>query len=155
MSNFEVIDRRKEKQESPTTEVIAVPESQPAADTSSWKNVGYMIVLVPSNAGPIVTGRAVGLRSDGLCFCADYFLPQIYPEHFDWTAKARERLDTWLGCECARGTRCTTHKMYMPQWLRADTDRLELIGNSAIPEAIEIMFKAERARAAGSIVVPR
>jgi hypothetical protein len=43
----------------------------------------------------------------------------------------------------------------MPQWLRADTDRLELIGNSAIPEAIEIMFKAERSRAAGSIVVPR
>ena len=155
MSIFEIKDRRGEKKESPAPVVVAAPEDQPAADTSSWKSVGYMIALVQSNAGPIVTGRAVGLRSDGLCFVADYFLPQIYPEHFDWTVKVRERLDTWLGCECVRGKPCATHKMYMPQWLKADTDRLELIGSSPVPEAIEIMFKAERSRAAASIVVPR
>ncbi len=114
-----------------------------------------MIVLVPSNAGPLVTGRAVGLRSDELCFCADYFLPQIYPEHFDWTVKARERLDTWLGCDCSRSGPCATHKMLMPQWIKADSQRLELIGTSAVPEAIEVMVKAERSRQAAGIVVPR
>ena len=114
-----------------------------------------MIVLVPSNAGPIVTGRAVGLRSDGLCFLADYFLSPIYPEHFDWTEEARKRLDTFLGCDCMRGGACSVHKLYVPQWIKADTQRLELIGSQQVPEAIEVMVKAERSRAASNILVPR
>ena len=155
MSNIEVIDRRgKNKEERVKVPVIeAVPE--PVGDKSSWKNVGYMIVLIPSNAGPIVTGRAVGLRSDEKCFIADYFLPQIYPEHFDWTAKAKERLDTFLECDCVGGSPCAVHKMYQPQWIKADTQRLEMIGSSPVPEAIEVMVKAERERAASRIHVPR
>ena len=152
---FEIKDRRGENKQTPAPVAVEVPSNEPKADTSFWKNVGYMIVLVPSNAGPIVTGRAVGLRSDGLCFIADYFLPQIYPEHFDWTVKARERLDTWLGCDCVRGNTCGTHKMYMPQWMKADSQRLELIGSSPVPEAIEIMFKADQARKSAGIAVPR
>ncbi len=157
MSNFEIVDRRKEKKES--SPLILIPKTeeseQPEGDKSTWKNVGYMIIFIPSNAGPIVAGRAVGLRSDEKCFVADYFLPQIYPEHFDWTAKARERLDTFLECECSSGSPCSVHKLYQPQWIKADTQRLELIGSSPIPEAIEVMFKAERARAASNIVIPR
>ena len=155
MSNIEFVDHRgKNKQERVEVPVVeTVPE--PTGDKSSWKNVGYMIVLIPSNAGPIVTGRAVGLRLDEKCFIADYFLPQIYPEHFDWTAKARERLDTFLDCECAGGTPCAVHKMSQTQWIKADTQRLELIGSSLVPEAIEVMVKAERTRAASRIHVPR
>jgi hypothetical protein len=156
LSNFEIHDRRggnKTEEPKPAQVISIAPE--PEADRSSWKNVGYMIVLIPSNAGPLVAGRAVGLRSDEKCFIADFFLPQIYPEHFDWTEKARERLDTFLGCECTQGGQCATHKMYQPQWIKADTQRLELIGSSPVPEAIEIMVKAERARAASSILVPR
>jgi hypothetical protein len=155
LSNFEIKDRRGEKKETAAPIILETPDPQPTGDRSKWKNIGYMIVLVPSNAGPLVTGRAVGLRSDEKCFIADYFLPQIYPEHFDWTPKARERLETFLGCECSSGTPCATHKMLVPQWIKADTQRLELIGNSAVPEAIEIMVKADRARKAGGIVVPR
>jgi hypothetical protein len=153
LSNFEVIDRRKDKKETPV--LIEAPTPKPETNKSTWKNVGYMIVLVPSNAGPLVAGRAVGLRCDEKCFLADYFLPQIYPEHLDWTIEARKRLDTFLGCDCTGGTPCSIHKMYVPQWIKADTQRLELIGNSPVPEAIEVMVKAERARAASSIVVPR
>ena len=155
LSNFEVKDRRGDKKETPAPVVVADPEPKPAADKSRWKNVGYMIILIPSNAGPIVTGRAVGLRSDEKCFIGDWFLPQIYPEHLDWTTEARKRLDTFLGCECQSLVPCAVHKMYVPQWIKADTQRLELIGSSPVPEAIEVMVKAERARQAAGIVVPR
>lgn len=157
LSNFEIKDRRGSNKEDPSLTVASVPDAthEVAADKSSWKNVGYMICLIPSNAGTIVAGRAVGLRSDEKCFIADYFLPQIYPEHFDWTAEARKRLDTFLGCDCTGGGPCATHKLYQPQWIKNDTQRLELIGSSPIPEAIEVMVKAERARAASSILVPR
>ena len=103
MSNFEIIDRRGEKKETPAPALVIEANAEPEGDRSSWKNVGYMIVLVPSNAGPLVVGRAVGLRSDEKFFIADWFLPQIYPEHLDWTVEARKRLDTFLGCECSSG----------------------------------------------------
>lgn len=160
-SKIEVIDRRGSRKEEPAAAMVveASPEPRAAGDRSSWKNIpknpGYMIALIPSNAGPIVVGRAVGLRSDEKCFIADFFLPQIYPEHFDWTAEARKRLDTFLGCECASGVQCAVHKIKQPEWIKNDTQRLELIGSSPVPEAIEVMVKAERARAASSILVPR
>jgi hypothetical protein len=154
LSNFEVISKRGgNKEEAPV--VLAAPALEPIADKSTWKDVGYMIVLVPSNAGPIVAGRAVGLRSDEKCFIADFFLPPIYPEHFDWTTEARKRLDTFISCDCAGRSPCSIHKLYVPQWIKADTQRLELIGSSPVPAAIEVMVRAERARAASSIVVPR
>ena len=160
-SKIEVIDRRGSKKEEPAAVVVPAVEAVPgvAADKSSWKkiprNPAFMIVFIPSNAGPLVAGRAVGLRSDEKFFIADYFLPQIYPENFDWTAEARKRLDTFLGCDCASGAPCAVHKIQQPQWIKNDTQRLELIGRSPVPEAIEVMVKAERARAASSILIPR
>ena len=151
MSNFEVKDRRGSNKEEPAEEPVIAAVPEPAADKSSWKNVGYMICLIPSNAGPIVAVRAGGLRSDEKCFIGDYFLPQIYPEHFDWTIKARKRLDTYLGCDCGIGVQCAVHKVYLPQWIKADTQRLELIGSSPVPAAVEAMVKAQR----NSILVPR
>jgi hypothetical protein len=153
VSNFEFIDRRKDKKESPAPVVVASPE--PTGDRSTWKNIGYMIVLIGSPNGPLVSGRAVGLRSDDKFFIADWFLPPIYPEHFDWTVESKKRLDTFLGCDCTNVAPCAVHKMYLPQWIKADTQRLELIGSSPVPEAVEVMIKAERARAASSVVVPR
>ena len=161
MSNFEIKDRRGSNKEEPLAVVAPVTEavSETSVDRKSWKNIphnpAYMIVMIPSNAGPLVAGRAVGIRSDEKCFIADYFLPQIYPANFDWTAEARKRLDTFLGCECSSASPCAVHKMQQPQWIKNDTQRLELIGSSPVPEAIEIMVKAERARAASGILVPR
>jgi hypothetical protein len=154
-SEFEYVDRRKEKKESPTPVAVEVPEPKPTANKSSWKNVGYMIVLIGSQNGPLVSGRAVGLRSDEKFFIADWFLPPIYPEHLDWTVEARKRLETFLGCDCTNIAPCAVHKLYFPQWIKADTQRLELIGNSPVPEAVEVMIKAERSRAASKIAVPR
>lgn len=158
MSNnkFEVVSRRGGNKEG----VIAAPilETAPeksAGDKSTWKNVAYMIVLIGSQGGPLVSGRAIGLRADEKFFIADYFLPPIYPEHFDWTVEARKRLDTFIGCDCTSAGPCGVHKMYLPQWLQADTQRLELIGSRPVPEAVEVMIKADQARKASQIAIPR
>jgi hypothetical protein len=150
-SKIEVIDRRGGRKEEPSAAPVVIEAPEPVGDRSSWKSVAYMICLVPSNAGPLVAGRAVGLRSDQKCFLADYFLSQIYPENFDWTVEARKRLETFIGCECTGGVPCAIHREYVPQWIKADTQRLELIGSSPVPEAIEVMIKAQRQ----SILIPR
>lgn len=150
MSNFEIVDRRRNKEERKPEPVQEVPQN-----AGEWEDVGYLIVFIPSNGGPIVAGRAAGLRGDGKTFVADYFLPQIYPEHFDWTVEARKRLDTFLGCECSSSGPCAVHKLYLDQWLQADIQRIQLIGNSPVPKAIEMFMKAEQAKRASSIAIPR
>lgn len=158
MSNkFEVVSRRGADKQEPVAapEIIPAPEPETAGDKSTWKNVAYMIVLIGSQGGPLVSGRAIGLRADEKFFIADYFLPPIYPEHFDWTVESRKRLDTFLGCDCTSAGPCGVHKMYLPQWLEADGQRLALIGSSKVPEAVEVMMKADQARKASQIAIPR
>ena len=158
MSNnkFEIVDRRRQnKEETAAPEIISAPAAENAGDKSTWKNVAYMIVLIGSQGGPLVSGRAIGLRADEKFFIADYFLPPIYPEHFDWTVESRKRLDTFLGCDCTSAGPCGVHKMYLPQWLEADSQRLALIGSSKVPEAVEVMMKADQARKASQIAIPR
>ena len=163
MSNFEIVSRRGgNKQE--TTPAMKLEDhieekSVSSADKSSWKNVPrnpcYMIVLVGSPNGPLVSGRAIGVRSDEKFFIADWLLPPIYEEHFDWTVESRKRLDTFIGCGCTSAGPCGVHKMYIPQWQQADMQRLNLIGNAPVPEAVEIMMKADKARQASQIAIPR
>lgn len=150
MSSFELIDRRRNKEERNPEPVQEVPQN-----ADEWEDVGYLIVLIPSNWGPIVAGRAAGLRSDSKTFVADYFLPQIYPEHLDWTVEARKRLDTFIGCECSSSAPCAVHRMYLEQWLQADIQRIELIGNSPVPKAIEMFMKAEQVKRSSNIAIPR
>ena len=162
MSNkFEVIDRRRQnKEETAAPENISVPATENTGDKSTWKDIpknpAYMVVLAGSPSGqPIVSGRAVGVRADEKFFIADWIFPPIYPEHFDWTVEVRKRLDTFLGCDCTSAGPCGVHKMYLPQWLEADSQRLALIGSSKVPEAVEVMMKADQARKASQIAIPR
>lgn len=163
MSNkFEVIDRRGgNKQEAEASpEIIPAAATESTGDKSTWKNIpknpAYMVVLAGSPSGqPIVSGRAVGLRADEKFFIADWIFPPIYPEHFDWTIEARKRLDTFLGCDCTSQAPCGVHKIYLQQWMQADQQRLALIGTTPVPEAVEVMAKAEQARRASKIAVPR
>lgn len=156
MSNnkFEVIDRRRDKKQD-AAPLVLVESPEPTGDKTTWKNVAYMIVLFGSQGGPLVCGRAVGLRSDGKFFVADWIFPPIYPEHFDWTVESRKRLDTFLGCDCMSTAPCGVHKMYIPQWQEADGQRIALIGSAPVPEAVEVMMKAEQARKSSQIAIPR
>jgi hypothetical protein len=163
-SKFEVVDRRGGKK----AEAVAVEEIVPAtpettADKSSWEEIKYAIAWrpIPQNQpGPlqiIIIGRALGLRSDGLPFIADYWFSADYEDNRDWEAQAKKRLDTFLGCECNDYGPCGVHKMYFNQWVEADTQRLTLAGNKPVPRVLEILHKVERARMerARNIAVPR
>jgi hypothetical protein len=159
-NRFEIIDRRRQnKGETAAPEIISAAATETTGNKSTWKDVpnnpAYMVVLVGSNAGPLVSGRAIGLRADEKFFIADYFLPPIYPEHFDWTVESRKRLDTFLDCDCTSAGPCGVHEMYLPQWLEQDKQRLEMIGSRPVPEPVEVMMKADQARRASQIAIPR
>ena len=161
MSSFEIKNRRGGNKEAPAPAIIPAVASEPTGDNLSWEDVKYAIAWRPipqRQPGPlqiILMGRAIGLRSDGLPFVADYwFEPEYDP---DWQVKVKKRLDTFLGCGCNDFSPCAVHKMYFGKWAEADTQRLTMAGERPVPTVLEILHKAEMARQqrAQSIVVPR
>lgn len=162
-SKFEVIDRRGGRKPDPApAEVIeAAPES--TGDKSGWEEVKYAIAWRPvpqQQPGPlsiILLGRALGLRSDGLPFIADYWFSADYEDNRDWEVQAKNRLDTFLNCDCNDYSPCVVHQMYFKQWVQVDSQRLELAGSKPVPKVLEILHKAEMARQerARTIAVPR
>ena len=102
--------------------------------------------------------RAAGLRTDEILFTADYALPPVWEDGTDFTAEARKRLDTFKGCCCDGKSRCKFHGEAMPgplgpgKWLEKDIERLQKIQNTPLPEAVEVLMKAEANRS--RIVVP-
>jgi len=162
---FTIVDKRGQSRSEDTGIQIAVapplmPQELPAAgaDMATWKGVGYMLAATPMGPNQLlVLGRAVGLRSDDKTFVGDYALMPIWPENLDdWRPKARERLDTFLHCDCsvASGT-CALHRLYVAQWRTADQQRFEFMASQPMPEALEMYHRAEAMRAQSKIVVPR
>ena len=131
----------------------------------SWKSVGYVMVIMP--IGPPGPGqqqlfmvRAVGLRTDGMIFTADFALPPIWEEGSDYAADAKYRLDTFKSCACDTRGRCKFHGEVCPgpagpgRWLEEDIKRIQKIQTAPVPEAVEVLMKAEAERAQRRIVVP-
>jgi hypothetical protein len=107
----------------------------------SWTSVGYTIGfhIDPRTQPPTirVSGKACGIRNDGMKFWAAYDLPIIYPAAFDWTQKAKERLDTFLDCTCStRIGSCAYHQMLSDEWMKEDELR-----NSIMPVEIPDALK--------------
>jgi hypothetical protein len=167
---FEIVDKRRQKKDAElnsehASENLETEVSSKDVETGSkdsWKSVSYCLQVSPlftkngQSGGALILGTAVGLRGDGKPFVANYALPQpTWPEGFNWEKKAKERLDTFLGCECDYGIPCAVHKMYLPQWQQADDQRLRLESTKPVPEAIEAMFKAESALRKSPIKIPR
>jgi hypothetical protein len=155
-NGFEVIDRRGQKKDPPApTPVIEIDKPEPRTG-DSWKDVAFLLIpiqMVPF--GPLVLGKAVGLRQDELEFIADYVLnPFCTEDSEDWRVTAKKRLDTFLNCNCKRGHTCGTHHHYFEQWQKGDIQRLELMGQAKMPECLEVFFKAAQARANSKIVRP-
>jgi hypothetical protein len=126
-----------------------------------WKSVGYVVAMLPMGQATIMMMRAVGLRESGLLFTADYAIPgMVKDETENFVAAARYRLDTFQVCACDRSGRCKFHGEVLPgpggpgRWLEEDIKRLQDMQKQPMPEAVEILMKAEAARANQRIVVP-
>ena len=162
-NNFEFKDRRGEKKEVPAPVIIEDAEDQPKGDRSSWLEIKAAIapqqIQQPHPQPPalILLGRVLGLRSDENPFIADYWLTPDYDDCRDWEEQARKRLDTFLGCDCSSHAPCSVHRMLIPQWQKADMQRLTLAGTKPVPRVLEILHRAEMARVKRSqaISIPR
>ena len=129
-------------------------------EVQSWKSVGYLLAFIPmGQAQPLLVLRAVGLRSDELMYIADYALPPIWEAGEDFATEALKRLNTFM-CSCDRNGRCKFHGEALPsqrgpgKWMEEDSKRLAKVQSQVLPEAIELLMKAEAARAQNRIVVP-
>lgn len=151
---FTVIDRRgQNRDEEPV--VPASPEE--GVQPGKWTEVCFHLEPAQVGNSIVLLGRATGLRGDGRVYVADYLVtPIITDENIDWRKKAQERLDTFLACDCqfARGT-CALHKLYLPQWQKADMQRMTLFGQRALPLPLERLQEAATRQAKTNLVIPQ
>jgi hypothetical protein len=155
---FTVIDRRGQERVETEAPIIVEPEKPktPVGSKRIWKSTAFLVVLNQApGEGFVISGRAVGLREDGVLALADYAFAPIWKEGSDWTKEAQRRLNTWLGCDCKPMVMCETHKAIIPNWIREDNDRLSNVGRQPVPECVEVMAKAEHARKNAGIIIPR
>lgn len=155
--SFTVVDKRGQNH-SPDV-LIETPKPQESEEVSkgkrTWKSQGFLIVMAQGPQGVIISGRAVGLRGDGQLCVADYMFAPVWPEHLEWVKEARRRLNTFLGCDCKSNFLCHVHQITIPNWQKEDVERVSRSTQKNLPEAIEVLMKAEQARQNTKIVVPR
>lgn len=153
---FTVVDKRGQNQGTVLIEAPKPPESEEVKKGKrTWKSQGFMHVLSATPIGTVPAGRIAGLRGDGPLFVADFLFAPVTTEHEDWRKEARRRLNTFLGCECKTGHRCNVHQVACENWIKEDIDRIMKSTQKDLPEAIEVLMKAEQARQKTSLVVPR
>lgn len=181
MFNGEVIDRRKEKL---AAEAVPSGPATPAAveipdailgvaggqvvefkktvrgEVQTFRSVGYTLVQLNINGTGMFAGRAVGLRTDDALFTADWMLPPVWEEGLSWQAEALKRLNTFRGCSCGPTGRCKFHgetcagNLGPGKWIEEDMQRLRKVSTTPLCEALEVLMKAEAARANSRIVTP-
>lgn len=153
---FTIVDKRGQNH-NPEPEKVTPIEIVGKGKKETWKEIAYMMVIAQGSPGMLLMlGRAVGVRSDGKPFTADWLLfPLITDGTLDWRPHAKKRLDTFLNCECsiAHGT-CSVHKLYLPQWMQQDQERYAQMGAKQVPLPLEILQKTEMAKRQTNIVVP-
>lgn len=129
-------------------------------EVQSWKSVGYVLATQTIGNQQILILQAVGLRTDEKLFTVNYALPPIWEEGADYTAAAKDRLDSFKACACDDRGRCKFHGEAMPgpsspgKWLEADMKRLGKIQSAPLPEAVEILMRAVAEAANRRIVTP-
>ena len=129
-------------------------------EVQHFKSIGYTLVYIQANPQPLLSGRAVGLRTDDKVFTADWMLPPVWEEGTSWQAEAKKRLMTFKSCSCDRGGVCAFHTEVCPgrmspgKWMEEDMRRLKKVSETPLCEALEILMKAEMARQNTRIVAP-
>lgn len=156
---LEIRDRRgANKVDETPAAVEEVREPAAFGDKLEWKSKGFTLVYLPMNGQTLLSGRAVGLRTDERLFTVDWLLPPVWDEKLRWQEKALERLETFKCCSCRGGAQCRFHvehcggKVGPGKWLLEDLKRLEKVQNTVLPECLEILMKAERSRSQARVV---
>lgn len=122
--------------------------------------IGYTVVQINVNGSGMFAGRAAGLRTDDCVFTADYLFAPVWEEEESWQVEARKRLMTFKACSCRRGNVCGFHgeacpgKLGAGKWMEEDIKRLNKVMNTPLCEALEVLMRAEKARAEARIVAP-
>ena len=179
---FEVVDRRySAKQEEVETALEELPVETPikpseekpvpirvvprkpidaaklvgSPEVKFWSSYAFTVIMIPlGQQGQVVTaGRCVGVRSDGAMATGDVIFPPIWKEGFDWTRLAKQRLDSYLLCQCSPGGYCGLHRGDNP-WFEEDMGKIQQQMMGPLPEALALLQKAEQARQS-RIVIPR
>ncbi len=156
---MEIVDRRKINQVVPEGEehrpavaVLEKPKAEEFIGKREWTDVAFMIAFLNINGNQTISGRAVGLRSDGRAFVADYLFSPVWERGFDWTAVSEERLNTFLDCGCKDGTACEMHEVTVKAWYEEGLRRIQAIGSQGVPPAVEAFMRAQQQKP--NIVVP-
>ena len=129
-------------------------------EVQTFRSVGYTLVQLNINGTGMFAGRAVGLRTDDHLFTADWMLPPVWEEGTSWQAEALKRLNTFRGCSCGPTGRCKFHgetcagNLGPGKWIEEDMQRLRKVSTTPLCEALEVLMKAEAARANSRIVTP-
>ena len=119
-----------------------------------WSSYAFTVIMIPLAQKQILTaGRCVGVRSDGPMATADVLFTPIWEEGFDWTRLAKQRLDSYLLCQCSPGGYCGLHRGENP-WFEEDMLKIQQQSMGELPEALALLQKAEHARQS-RIVIPR
>lgn len=149
-AGFTIVDKRGQnnpvKEREKTVEQV---EADLPVQKREWKSVGYRILLRQGDQGePIIVGLCAGIDKDNNVFTAEWMFTESWEKGFDWTIDATRRLDTFLQCPCSPKTgACPWHKRMAPKgWVREDMERIREEGSRPVPEAVEVLFKAEQAR---------
>lgn len=156
-SGFTIVDRRGQNRAPELEPVSPAPQAAPQKN-QTWTSLAYLYTLQQHpEFGLLMLGRSIGERSDGKPFAADYILfPVVTENTIDWRPVAKKRLDTFLNCECsiAHGA-CSMHKLYLPQWLKQDMERMQRMSTEPVPRALEVLHQAELAKQKSNLVVTR
>lgn len=156
-AGFTVIDKRGQnnpiKEKEKTREQV---EADLPVQNREWKSVGYRILLrADSEGNQMVVGLAAGIDQEKNVFTAEWIFGAAWEKGFDWTVDATRRLNTFLACPCSpKNGPCAWHRRMAPGgWYKEDMERLREEGSRPVPEAVEILFKAEHARQQASRIL--
>lgn len=163
---FTVQDRRGMNVVDEVAEITHPAPAAKAADGTEkhfWFDVDYVLVPVPQpRRHPnepmivIINGRAIGKRNDDKVFLIDYPLYQVVTDKtLDWRPIAKNRLDTFLDCECTYGKHlCGLHTVRIPAWLEEDQQRFAREQARGAPPALKAIMMADEALQARPKIIP-
>ena len=132
---IEFIDKRGKKTE-PVVEQSEATVPAEDLDKATWKTYTFIVTMLRQQNGTIQAGKVIGIRGDDRLFSLDIPFAPVWSEGWDWTAIAKKRLDTYLGCECNEYGMCNLHTLLQSEWFREDSTRLTDIMQGVLPEAL-------------------
>ena len=115
-----------------------------------WVEIAYLVTLMQVGGMGIITGRVVGLRSDGYACSAFVVLNPLWKdgatgmEGGHWITEARSRLETFLNCGCTKDRACGFHASAVRGWIEEGLQRVKSTTSKPVPGCIKVMNSQEQ-----------